>query len=211
MFDNLLYEAQSGRLDIAIAKHAKTDYRIVHETEAFAILPTVSPITSGHCLIVPKVQCTGFYEVNNDTYKTLLYELRKKNFYRNGYITFEHGVYDASEYRCGVNHAHMHIMPWRTNFLPFIRQQLLKLCEKEPFKLVDQICLTDLRAYDDKQTSYVHVESHIGTSFSLMGRNLPSQIMRNIAVDFGYSCSRNWRKLDNWDLFSETLKLWGTV
>ena len=90
---------------------------VVLETERFAVIPSVGPLTLGHVLLCPKRHYSSFarlpvdYEEEYKSISDRLSMLLKEVFQQNVHV-FEHGS-DAqcSIIPCSVAHAHQHFVP----------------------------------------------------------------------------------------------------
>jgi len=91
--------------------------RVGPESQGFAVIPSVGPLTVGHVLLCPKFHYTSFARVPRDLWpeyramKAELTDLLETAFSRAVHI-FEHGT-DArcSRVICSVEHAHQHFVP----------------------------------------------------------------------------------------------------
>ena len=97
--------------------------RILFENEHFICIPTIGQIIEGSLLILPKEHLfalASMPRVHVDAFQELL---AKANALFTQSIVFEHGCWPKEGHNCGVYHAHAHVVPILT---PFIPNELLK-------------------------------------------------------------------------------------
>lgn len=91
--------------------------RVMYEDDAFALLPSLGPLTPGHSLLCPKVHVRSFAELPSsldDEFARVKAELRARlaSIYDADVHVFEHGVAaKGTRTLCTVDHAHMHLVP----------------------------------------------------------------------------------------------------
>lgn len=89
--------------------------RPIWETDHFAVLPSLGSIVSGWLLIVPKFPVCQIADVDSclrDEFEALAHKTIRsveRDFGR-AYL-FEHGGSSGSKISCGVDQAHLHIVP----------------------------------------------------------------------------------------------------
>ncbi len=92
-----------------------TENRIVFEDNDFIAFPSVSPLVEGHILVFPKIHINNVMQLTESKiieifsltkylYSEFLMEL-------GDYFVYEHGVPNDQELACGMNHAHIHLIP----------------------------------------------------------------------------------------------------
>lgn len=206
MLTNLLEEAKTGRTDHEIAIHIEGPSRILIESEKFVLLPSVSPIVPGHCMIVPKFESFGFNHAARDSEFGVFFEsVASRNMFRSGYSVLEHGIIAPDRYAGTVTHAHLHIIPFQEELMTSLKARCKEIAEFESnnFVPVDQV--TDIRIGPDQAYSYIFGQSAGRTPFCTTGKSIPSHVIRNVAVDAGLDCARNWRSLGYWQRFRDTI------
>lgn len=81
------------------------------ENEDFSISPDLSPLVTGHLLVIPTKHYASFGEIANED---MVLEIRKKSEELLGskdLLYFEHGAVIEGEGGASVDHAHLHVMP----------------------------------------------------------------------------------------------------
>lgn len=208
MLDNLLEEAQTGKPDSLVITATGERDRRLFENENFVVVPSVSPIAVNHVMVVPKFPASGFWQVRKEELNDVLESLGELNPSSRDFLQFEHGVFTADEYRCGINQAHLHLLPTKPGFSQFLREKFTKMADGTDVHFFQDVEFSDLSNYQTHGTSYVVVRSGTKANFGIVGHRLASQIVRKFASEFGYSCSENWRDIENWDVFQTTLRSW---
>ena len=87
----------------------------IMETSEFLVVPSLGSIVPGWLLIVPKVDVARFSELPRQSLEkleTLLETLKAEteNTFGRAYL-FEHGGHVGSKLSCGVDQAHLHLVP----------------------------------------------------------------------------------------------------
>lgn len=92
--------------------------RPIMETKNFVVLPSLGSIVPGWLLVVPKWPVARIADISpdvRDEFEELVFKVRKiaeREFGQT--FLFEHGGFAGSSVSCGVDQAHLHIVP-----LPF--------------------------------------------------------------------------------------------
>ncbi|MFL5963884.1 MAG: HIT domain-containing protein [Gaiellaceae bacterium] len=90
--------------------------RVILETEAFAVLPSLGPLVEGHVLICPKIHTRRFADMDAiqhdfDACRRQIQALLDRH-YDGVHVFFEHGAgRDSEVIPCTVDHAHIHVVP----------------------------------------------------------------------------------------------------
>lgn len=158
------------------------------ESQNFVLLPDISPLVPGHCLIVPKEHFTSFARIPTH-WAAELRDFTEQcaaliSHLYSPPLLFEHGS-GPSEPRSGacVHHAHTHFLPltapverWMSEFGRVLRTDGTTLCEL-PHHLEDYL------AYQDQ----------LGQSYLVvhLNRRPPCQFIRRRIAEH--------RTLPNWD------------
>lgn len=140
---------------IGLCAHPKTN--ILLESDLFVLLPDISPLVRGHCLLVPKEHHSSFarlppYHVN---------ELRRftqdciafvsRHF--SAPLLFEHGS-GSLEPRSGacIHHAHMHLLPLTASVDQWIKRfgSVQELGGTAQYELSERFTLDDYLFYQDQ-------------------------------------------------------------
>lgn len=98
------------------ARSAKSSFdQIVHETESFVVLPSIGSLVPGWLLVVPKRPLANLSGLAPDEFIELegvVNDLgRKLSSFPGKPQIFEHGGPVGASISCGVDQAHLHIVP----------------------------------------------------------------------------------------------------
>src|ERR1044072_1632122 len=104
--------------------------RVPLETDLFAVIPSIGPLTVGHVLLCPKEHFKSFSDIPARYYRECSAIKRHitdvlRHIYNKRVHCFEHGNAQNSERPvCSVEHAHLHFVPTNIEVWPVIEQQL---------------------------------------------------------------------------------------
>jgi ATP adenylyltransferase len=167
---------------------------VIYESENFVALPTRGALVEGWLLIVPRIHhlCIGEFAPE------LVTEL--ESFHREvraavraiygATVAFEHGPASSSRPAgCGVDHAHLHVVPWRGPFASAVRKHGVP-----QFSWRSVSGYGDLRLLRAPRKDYLYFEESDGDSFAACG-SVPSQYFRRIvAAELGTPELFDWKE-----------------
>lgn len=206
MLTDLLEEARTGRADHKISIHIEGSSRILIENRKFVLLPSVSPIVRGHCMIVPKFESFGFNHAARDSEFLDFFEsVASTNMFRKGYSIFEHGIIAPDRYSGTVTHAHLHIIPLQKELMASLKARCKEISKSGSNNFAPISQVTDIGNCSDQAYSYIFGQSAGKTPFCTTGKDIPSHVIRRVAVDVGLDCATNWRDLGYWQRFRDTI------
>ena len=176
--------------------------RIIAEGVDVVAFPSLGPLVPGHVLLAPKSHWRSVRSVPLAVLDQLL-ALRQSlvGLLRDEYgpvVQFEHGVTDAGSGGCGIDHAHLHLVPVSLD-VPLHRliPDNIRGCEIDG--------LHELRHAVPPQQAYVYVEDDEGGAHVFFPRHVASQYMRRlIAGAAGLQCW-DWREDPTSAAFRRTL------
>lgn len=161
--------------------------RIFFENNSFVSFVSAGALVEGHLLIASKKHWRSISQLPNETYKELNFILKEttnwiKRTYNFPVIEFEHGVCSENSGGCGIDHAHIHVMPWplTTKISDIIANYFSSL----PY--VDLNAL-QLNKYIH---SYLYIKDIDDNTFCFHVNKLPSQYMRQQLSKA--LCNSNW-------------------
>lgn len=179
--------------------------RIFEESDNYFAVPTVSPLTEGHALILPKKHITSLLQMKNDykseflSFFNLVNMKIVKNFGET--IFFEHGVGLHKKGGCGVTHAHLHILPINKVRLDHVKNSIL-----EDYKLNFEINIRKFLNLNSRpENSYLMFGANKHGVYYYEGENIPSQYLRKKIAEKIGSVKIDWKEFFNWDYFNHTL------
>jgi hypothetical protein len=116
-------------------------------------------------------------------------------------LMFEHGPGKVSRAAgCGVDHAHMHVVPWLSPLIHVARQQLMG----ERWRQVDGVkAVREAHA----QLDYLFLQDCDGLSWVYEGNDVPSQFFRRcLAIELGIESSYRWQSARDESVAMATLE-----
>lgn len=121
-------EVKNGRLPSRFYNHYPIKNRICYETKNFIVVPSVSPLKIGHLLFFQKEHVTSLMKLNEVKINELKESILKyKNLFKDDLYFFEHGVGNITQMACGINHAHLHILPIDKGISENISNEILNI------------------------------------------------------------------------------------
>lgn len=166
---------------------------VLFETENFIVLPSLGSLIEGWLLIVPKNHYLSFGFINNpslyDEYKILekaVCQIVSQEF---GHpIIFEHGPScENSKVGCGIDYAHVHIVPININ-LSTLNSNILNLNWNSVNDIEDTVM------YASNNLPYLYY-SNTKDCYLATHDSIPSQFFRKVISDkLGLSDLWNWKE-----------------
>jgi diadenosine tetraphosphate (Ap4A) HIT family hydrolase len=166
---------------------------ILFESANFVAWPSVGALVPGWVLIVPKRHALALAHLK-DTELKELEELRQRVASQlsalGEVIAFEHGPHrEGQEVGCGVDHAHLHLVPTRAEILASTRELF------EPIDWRPVTSLSSARASLRSGLAYLYVEDQTGRRWLASHPEVPSQLIRRvIAAHLGRAEDYSWRR-----------------
>lgn len=178
------------------------DIRIVAATENFIALPSISPLVAGHILVLPRLHVTGLLQVPSmlDELVTLVSSLRSHLEQEFGpTVIFEHGVGRGHNGGCGVDHAHLHILPLAAQATAEAAARVAAA-----FGQATSGSFAQLAVNYDAESSYILFGSSVMSLDLRLTDNIPSQFIRKVIAGAIGKRQWNWREYFGWDEFVAT-------
>ncbi|SRR6266545_262798 len=177
--------------------------RILYRSQHFVLLPSLGQIVEGHLLIVPTSHDTALADVTLSSAEELS-ELR--SFVRRGMaetygsiIFFEHGVRGKQAGGCGIDHAHLHAVPFASS-----REPIEDLKNRHPLKFVAGISEIPHQVAPD--SSYLYYEQTNGQAWACEIDFVPSQYLRKCVAESLGTKSWDWRECGREEVFVRALE-----
>lgn len=182
------------------------------ESQNFIVLPSLGAMVEGWVLLVPKMHfiCMGALP---DSIATEMHEMKQflstilKEIYGQVCI-FEHGPSKANQsIGCGVDHAHLHVVPVAFDLYSAIASFLPKGV------LWSEAGLEECQTAFSRGEDYLYIEKPIGAGHLATHQGFGSQLIRRaIANQVGIPNQFNWREYPQLPKVSATiekLRAWG--
>lgn len=82
-----------------------------YENADFLISPDLSPLITGHLLVILSCHYTSFGEIKDEVISQRIRRVVEQLLGTDDLLLFEHGAVTKGEGGASIDHAHMHIMP----------------------------------------------------------------------------------------------------
>ena len=174
---------------------------VLFETENFKVIPSLGSLVEGWLLVIPKSHYISYGEIND---VLLLEELNTLVDYvcnilyseYGNYIIFEHGPFEKkSKVGCGVDYAHIHIVPINLKFdeVNSFSNPSIQWCKVEG--------IISASRYIELGQEYLYFQDCHNNSYLGTGVEIPSQYFRRIIANIiGTPETFDWKSylyLDN--------------
>lgn len=164
--------------------------RILFRNENFAVIPSLGQIVEGYLLIVPTKHYTALADLPSELHEELpLLCLDVRSMLSQVYgpaLFFEHGIRGTQAGGCGVEHAHLHAVPF-TSF----REPFEELKTHHCFKGIDSI--SELSQQVSLDSPYLYYEQTNGQAWVCETETIPSQYVRKLLAQSIGNESWDWR------------------
>ena len=190
-------ELATGMLAPEFQKKVHAQSRIIAETDLFAMFPTISPLCKGHVLIAPKRHVQGLLQLEKyELLELINFVSHIESTIRPAFdsvIIFEHGVGEEQKGGCGVDHAHLHMLPMSSSEAGLVEATIQKEYELRP--------VTDIRnvaSQMPRNSSYMFFGTGINSVRWTQTENIPSQYMRKVIAELRRLDAWDWREAFGW-------------
>lgn len=179
--------------------------RMLFFADNWIVMPTIGALVAGHLLIVSKEHYESVGKAPLQDYHELnalanaIEQVLEKAFNAN-VIAFEHGAVSSHKRGgCCVEHAHLHILPWKEELIGYIMEKQFTINRINSFIQLKECVLLN--------KAYFFYQNLQGEKFLITGDVLPSQFFRKlIAVRLGMEDKWDWRKEIFLDNIAKTLE-----
>jgi diadenosine tetraphosphate (Ap4A) HIT family hydrolase len=206
----LCAEIASGKFPSEYQSCYGVNSRICQESTEFVVIPTLSPLCAGHVLILPRLHVTNLASLAEPLRWSLLACLRStvnqlSQHFGESFYFFEHGV-DGSGVACGIDHAHMHILPLSANIVGTIESRVemdFPACD------IGSLSLVLSAASQNKGQSYLLRGADLESIRLSVNHRIPSQYMRQLIAAVGLKSDWDWKLLTGRTEFIATCMAFG--
>ena len=183
---------------MSIKKFDSTEFynEKLYETENFVVIPSLGSIVEGWLLVIPKKQIISYGYLQS---AALYNELEMLIDYVGGFVrklygdfvVFENGAYSQDKLvGCGVDYAHMHIVPTKYNLIETIENEF-DICYD--WKQIDRF--SEVVKYIEDNKPYLYYSNQQRKSFVTTNDNIPSQLFRKaLAFNVGLPNEYDWKE-----------------
>ena len=167
-------ELLDGYSDDVVMRFGRPVRRLMWESEDFVVAPTLGQLAFGHLLVIPKVHTTSMCQIQESRLaqaERAISEVERSVAFELGdFVSFEHGMQNGGSGGCGIDHAHLHIVPIdrRIKTMPRVANDWTQLSR------VGWLEETRTRVDSD----YLYLRGQDGTRYVTPVEEVPSQFMR---------------------------------
>ena len=184
----------------------------LYETDNFAVIPSLGSIVEGWLLIIPKEHYISFGYMHSPQLFEELNQLIGKigaivqKLYGE-YVVFENGAFCSNKLvGCGVDFAHIHLVPTKHNLIDTIENQFGIYYEWKQIK-----GLSESVKYIKSNKPYLYYNNQERESFITTNDNIPSQLFRKaLAFNCRKSDEYNWKEYPCTENIYKTIDVYKT-
>jgi diadenosine tetraphosphate (Ap4A) HIT family hydrolase len=179
--------------------------QIIFESPNFAVIPSLGSLVEGWLLIVPKkhfISAAVLPEPLLGEMMQLKQDVSEALALDYGQVCiFEHGPVSAGRSTgCGVDHAHVHVVPVAADLITASQPYLPGGVN------FNRGTLRDCRIEAEKGFDYLYVEQPVGVGFVAFSKKFESQTFRRgVASIYGCSSEYNWRNYPKLETVQRTI------
>lgn len=168
---------------------------ILYESEHFSVVPSLGSLVEGWVLIIPKEETLNISLLEVTLQNELAQLIQEiESFQRSLFgdtVIFEHGPANkCSKTGCGVDYAHLHMVPFKKNLIDGIRKFL-----GLNYNWVEIEGISNISKYNKDCLDYLYYRSTDNRHYITFYKEFPSQIFRQVIAHFENIPDRyNWRE-----------------
>jgi len=154
---------------------------VLFDSTSYVVTPSLGSFIEGWTLIISKRHVTSMSQLlipEIQELSSLLSDVREKVEHAYGpTVVFEHGALKAgTEFGCGIDHAHFHIVPFNIPIIPLVEKELNTI-KWRPIRQLEEIF--------QERESYLFI-CDIGAEYGVISNpnDIPSQFMRRILAKY---------------------------
>lgn len=180
--------------------------KICRDSEHFAVFPSLSPLCEGHSLVVPKYHVTNTHDSPRTHHIELVTFLQSVAddlaAALGNVVLFEHGVPPGHPGGCGVQHAHIHLLPAAPAVTRSIERRLRK--ELNVKVMPDFGSFLDEESVASPYLVFGGIRARVNVASTA---DVPSQFMRRLVAEAAGFEHWDWREYFGWKAFEATRAL----
>jgi diadenosine tetraphosphate (Ap4A) HIT family hydrolase len=180
---------------------------VLFETQNFTVVPSLGSLIEGWVLITPKEECLNFSLLDQSKFHELEDLINEIKVFQNSIygssILFEHGPSKiCSKTGCGVDYAHLHMVPFGQDLLNGFGRFLNINLEWQRIKGISEISAINKIGKD-----YLYYRTPDNSSFLTIQDEFPSQVFRQIIAYYLNIPERyNWKSYPELDVVAKTIR-----
>lgn len=161
-----------------------------YEDPDFSISSDLSPLVTGHLLVIPITHYAGFCEIVDNEMLLRYRRVAERLLGTRDLLLFEHGAVLEGEAGASVDHAHMHILPRPKNVnIDFVDRYITESGYVSSAKI--PVSQEVLHRFFIKRQPYIYYELQ-NQKFAYPVHSLPHQFLRMMLQTF-CEISYNWK------------------
>lgn len=177
--------------------------RLCFESQYFVVFPSISPLVAGHTLVFPKKHVKNLMQLCSHAHEDLCETVQQVSNLLSAHFgslyTLEHGVGEDNGTACGINHAHLHFIPMKSEVAKRVNNRVRKLYSPDisgPFhEILNQKRQKGSYLLFGQNLDYIHIA---------LNRDIPSQVMRKVIAEELGNEKWDWKQLYGWKNFQKT-------
>jgi len=183
---------------MSIKKFHTVDFynKKLYETENFVVIPSLGSIVEGWLLIVPKKEIISYGYLQSTALYSELDSLidhvgqAVKKLY-GSFVIFENGTRCQGEsVGCGVDYAHIHIVPTEHNLIDIIERDFGIYYNWRQVGSIEESV-----NYINNNQPYLYYKTQQNDSYMATNENIPSQLFRKaLASVMGVRSEYDWKR-----------------
>lgn len=208
----LCEEIRSGEFPTQYRSAYPIESRISCVSGEFVALPTLSPLNSGHILVLPKRHVSSLADLPESMWQTLLESLRSTvnqlaETFSAPFYFFEHGARIVGT-SCGIDHAHLHVLPLSAAMANAVRSRV-----QVDFPTCEEGTFTDILSLAARRVGqpYLLYGFDLGSIQIAFDSGIPSQYMRQVIGHVQHTPEWDWKLLTGRDEFLSTCGAFGQL
>lgn len=168
---------------------------VLYESQHFRVVPSLGSLIKGWVLITPKEEYLNFSLLNEPKYAELELLINEIKAFQNSIygdtVIFEHGpTHKCSKTGCGVDYAHLHLVPCRFNLLDGFHKYL-----KIDLKWHEIRGISEILNFNKNELDYLYYRTSNDRHFITLHEEFPSQVFRKVIAHYiGNPGKYNWRE-----------------
>ncbi len=202
-----LYQSQDCKF-CRIARHdskyginKKIENVFLEESDNFALIPALGPLTENHFLIISKKHYNNLSSMGKKAikeYHNFYLKISKAKTLKNSkFIEFEHGSTSADNAGASIVHTHIHILPLVTDLINSVKSKL---------KVISLI--NNINELSNIKESHIWIRQHRSKFCVFRAMGLPSQFLRREVANLLGHNEWNWKKYPRRKMIKKMLKTW---
>ncbi len=181
--------------------------KILFESDNFIVIPSLGSLLPGWLLIIPRGYSLNLAELGKSELHelddlALACELKLKEKFNSEVVRFEHGpTVNQSKVGCGVDYAHLHIVPVNFDLIEALKTGLnvhYEWVELDSFESLSSV---------PQNTDYLYYRNSSKQHFVTSQKDIPSQLFRRvIAHELSTPETFDWKSFPRVEIVEETIK-----